>query len=174
MRRNIFMAGLVVGLLAIIMFTASPTAAKKPSRAGNDESDRHSQNYEPQSQEGNHHRHGDRESSSGRHGGPHHDFFSGHDRAPIDHYYAERFRAGKCPPGLAKKGHGCRPHGHARMWVLHRPLPPKVIYHELPPTVLVHLGPPPPGHRFVRVAQDILMIAAGTGMVVDAMEDLGR
>ena len=33
---------------------------------------------------------------------------------------------------------------------------------------------PLPGYRYVRVASDILMIAAGTGMVADAIEDLGR
>jgi len=32
----------------------------------------------------------------------------------------------------------------------------------------------PSRHRFVRVASDILMIAVGTGMVVDAIEDIGR
>jgi len=49
-----------------------------------------------------------------------------------------------------------------------------VIFYDLPPTILVQLGPAPPRHRFVRVAQDILLIAVGTGMVVDAIEDLGR
>jgi Ni/Co efflux regulator RcnB len=33
---------------------------------------------------------------------------------------------------------------------------------------------PPSGYRYVRVASDILLIAAGTGMVVDAIQDLGR
>jgi Ni/Co efflux regulator RcnB len=36
------------------------------------------------------------------------------------------------------------------------------------------LGYPPAGHRYVRVAADILLIAVGTGMVVDAIEDIGR
>jgi hypothetical protein len=48
-----------------------------------------------------------------------------------------------------------------------------VIFHDLPPEVLVQLGPVPSRHRFVRVASDILMIAVGTGMVVDAIEDIG-
>jgi Ni/Co efflux regulator RcnB len=37
----------------------------------------------------------------------------------------------------------------------------------------VQIGPPPAGHRYVRVAGDILLIAIGTGMVVDAIQDLG-
>jgi Ni/Co efflux regulator RcnB len=40
--------------------------------------------------------------------------------------------------------------------------------------VSVSLGVPPSGHRFVRVAADILLIAVGSGMVIDAMGDLGR
>jgi len=83
-------------------------------------------------------------------------------------------RAGHCPPGLAKKGMGCIPPGQAhKAYVLGQPLPPGVVYYELPPTLAVRLGPPPAGHRFVRVAADILLIAVGTGMVIDAMRDLG-
>ena len=55
-----------------------------------------------------------------------------------------------------------------------QPLPVGVVYYDLPPTLSVQLGVPPAGHRFVRVAADILLIAIGTGMVVDAIEDLGR
>ena len=55
-----------------------------------------------------------------------------------------------------------------------RPLPKGVVYYDVPPQVVVSLGPPPTGHRYVRVAADILMIAVGTGMVVDAIQDLGR
>jgi hypothetical protein len=34
--------------------------------------------------------------------------------------------------------------------------------------------PAPSGHKYVRVASDILLIAIGSSMVVDAIEDLGR
>ncbi len=34
-------------------------------------------------------------------------------------------------------------------------------------------GPAPAGHRYVRVAADILLIAVGTSMVIDAIQDLG-
>jgi len=44
----------------------------------------------------------------------------------------------------------------------------------VPPTLIVQLGQPPARHRYVRVATDILLIAIGTGMVVDAIEDLGN
>ena len=40
--------------------------------------------------------------------------------------------------------------------------------------LVVELGPPPPGYRYARVANDVLLLAIGTGMVVDATTDLGR
>ena len=36
------------------------------------------------------------------------------------------------------------------------------------------LGRAPAGHRYVRVAQDILLIAIGTGMVVNVVDDLNN
>ena len=42
------------------------------------------------------------------------------------------------------------------------------------PAIQIKLGMPPEGHKFVRVATDILLIAVGTGMVVDAIQDLGQ
>jgi len=37
-----------------------------------------------------------------------------------------------------------------------------VIYYNLPPAVVIQLGAAPAGHRYVRVASDILLIAVGT------------
>lgn len=95
-------------------------------------------------------------------------------RVMVREFYEESFRGGRCPPGLAKKGNGCMPPGQARKWQYGRPLPRDVVYYEVPHDVVVHVGVPPSGYRYVRVAADILMIALATGMVVDAIEDLGR
>lgn len=101
-----------------------------------------------------------------------HRYFSDDDRAYIQEHYVNRYRKG-CPPGLKKKRNGCMPPGQAKKWELGRPLPRDVIFYDLPPRILEHLGPPPSRHhRFVRVAQDILLITIGTGIVVDAIEDL--
>jgi Ni/Co efflux regulator RcnB len=89
-------------------------------------------------------------------------------------YYTEQFRRGRCPPGLAKKRNGCMPPGQAKKWQVGRPLPRDLIYYEVPQPLVVQIGPPPSGYRYVRVASDILMIAIGTGIVVDAIQDLGR
>ncbi|MGR9043972.1 MAG: hypothetical protein ACU83N_01675 [Gammaproteobacteria bacterium] len=100
-------------------------------------------------------------------------YFTDRHRSAIREYYVDQFRSGHCPPGLAKKQNGCLPPGQAKKWNVGHPLPPDVIYYDLPPAVALSLGPAPAGYRYVRVASDILMIAVGTGMVMDAIMDLG-
>jgi Ni/Co efflux regulator RcnB len=95
-------------------------------------------------------------------------------RNAIFEYYGAQARAGKCPPGLAKKQNGCQPPGQAKKWKLGQPLPPDLRYGSLPPELLRRLPPPPPQHRYVQIAGDVLMIAVGTSMVVDAVEDILR
>jgi Ni/Co efflux regulator RcnB len=100
--------------------------------------------------------------------------FGDHERVVVRDYYEEREHKGHCPPGLRKKHNGCMPPGKFKKWKKGYPLPRQVIYHDLPPTIIVEIGAPPAGHKYVRVAADILLIAVGTGIVVDAIEDLGR
>ena len=95
-------------------------------------------------------------------------------RRIVSDYYAAQVRAGKCPPGLTKKQNGCLPPGQAKKWVRGKPLPSDVVYRDLPPDLLRRLPPPPSRHRYVEVAGDVLMIAVGTGLVVDAIDDLMR
>lgn len=99
--------------------------------------------------------------------------FGDRQRTVVRDYYESDRRAGFCPPGLAKKRNGCMPPGQARKWRVGSPLPRDVVYEDLPPRLVVQLGVPPAGHRYVRVAADILLIAVGTGMVIDAINDLG-
>lgn len=89
-------------------------------------------------------------------------------------YYSERYRSGYCPPGLAKKRNGCMPPGLAKQWRIGYRLPRNVVYYDAPGDIVVRFGMPPEGYRYVRVAADILLIAVGTGMVIDAIEDLNR
>jgi len=100
--------------------------------------------------------------------------FDDSDRVIVREYFAEDFRKGDCPPGLAKKRNGCMPPGQAKKWKVGRPLPRDVVIYDLPRELVVRIGLPPPDHKYVRVASDILLIAVGTGMVVDAIDDLGR
>ncbi|MGZ8136925.1 MAG: hypothetical protein ACXW1W_08245 [Methylococcaceae bacterium] len=106
--------------------------------------------------------------------GSHKRHFDDRQRTVINNYYIQEFRSGRCPPGLAKKHNGCAPPGHARKWVIGRPIPRDVIFYDLPPAVIVQLGAPLPGYRYVRVASDILLISIGAGLIVDAIQDVGR
>lgn len=121
-----------------------------------------------------------RERAEESHGQPPHgrarrgEHFGERQATVVRQYYGERLDAGDCPPGLAKKRNGCMPPGQAKKWAVGRPLPRGVVFYELPPALVVALGRPPAGHKYVRVAADILLIAVGTSMVVDAIEDLGR
>ena len=94
-------------------------------------------------------------------------------RESVRDYFEPRVRAGRCPPGLAKKNNGCMPPGQAKKWRKGYRLPSDVIYYDVPNSVSIRLGVPPSGYKYVRVAADILLIAVGTGMVIDAIEDLG-
>jgi hypothetical protein len=100
-------------------------------------------------------------------------YFGDNDRRMINDYYGNQFRSGHCPPGLAKKGNGCMPPGQAKKWHKGHPLPHDVAYYELPRDLVYRLPPPPPRHRYVRVASDVLLLS-GSGVVVDAMIDIGR
>jgi Ni/Co efflux regulator RcnB len=95
-------------------------------------------------------------------------------RVAVHQYYVAEQQRGFCPPGLAKKRNGCMPPGQAKKWQMGRPLPRDVIYYEVPQPLVMQIGIPPSGYKYVRVASDILMIAVGSGLVVDAIQDLGR
>ena len=99
--------------------------------------------------------------------------FEDRHRSIVREYYVAEYRTGHCPPGLAKKHNGCMPPGQAKKWRVGQPLAREVVYYEVPQPLVVRLGAPPPGYRYVRVAADILMIAIGTGLVIDAIADLG-
>jgi Ni/Co efflux regulator RcnB len=102
-------------------------------------------------------------------------YFGERQREAARGYYGDGLRGGKaCPPGLAKKNNGCMPPGQVRQWSVGQPLPREVTYYPVPQQLVVTLGVPPAGYRYVRVATDILLIAAGTRMVVDGMQDLIR
>ncbi|MDP3700233.1 MAG: hypothetical protein Q8R72_04930 [Hylemonella sp.] len=100
-------------------------------------------------------------------------YFGERQRASVYEAYGQPSRA-NCPPGLAKKNNGCQPPGQAKKWKMGQPLPRDVSYRPVEADIRVRLGTPPAGHEFVRVAQDILLIAVGTAIVIDAIEDLQR
>ena len=98
---------------------------------------------------------------------------SDRDRNTTYSYYRTEYNAGRCPPGLAKKDNGCMPPGLAKkQWEVGRPLPREVYYEELPPMLVRQLSPAPAGYQYVRVANDVLMMAVGTRLIAGAVADL--
>jgi Ni/Co efflux regulator RcnB len=157
----------IVGIFGLASFAQ----AEKPSWAGAGKDEKHEQKkYHDSNKEYN-----DRKVDAHQGSDVNIDvFFGGQQRDVIRNYYTQEYRSGHCPPGLAKKKNGCMPPGQAKKWKKGQLLPRDVVRYDLPPEVLYQLGPAPAGHRFVRVASDILLISAGTGMIVDAIQDLNN
>jgi len=96
------------------------------------------------------------------------------DRNAVYSYYRTQYAAGHCPPGLAKKNNGCLPPGQAKkLWALGQPLGAGIAFYPLPGALLAQLSPVPDGYQYVRVANDILMMAIGTRLIAGAVADLG-
>lgn len=163
----------LAGMLAI-----GPAMAEKPSWAGGGKADRNEQRSDNRDNgKGKHD--GAKGERHDNHQGPSHDgdrrtHFEGRHRVAIHDYYDNQFRSGRCPPGLAKKHNGCMPPGQAKKWQVGHQLPHDVVYYSVPQALVLQLGVPPAGYRYVRVASDILMLAIGTRMVVDSIQNLGR
>jgi Ni/Co efflux regulator RcnB len=170
-------------LMAAMALACTASLAEKPDWAGGggkgDHDGQHGQKNDPYSVHDQHQReHGrqdkhdgpDRRAGDVRVGG----YFGDQQRSVVSSYYGEQFKGGRCPPGLAKKHNGCMPPGQAKKYTVGQRLPRDVVYYTVPPTMSVQLGVPPSGYKYVRVASDILLIAVGTSMVVDAIQDLGR
>ena len=142
-----------LALALALALGAAPALAEKPEWAGQGKGKGH-----------------DRQKGGGKQA-----YFTDAHRGYVSTYYQDEFRRGNCPPGLAKKHNGCLPPGQAKkQWQVGQPLPAGVVIYDVPPALVVRLGPPPAGQKYVRVAADILLIAVGTSLVVDAIHDLGR
>jgi Ni/Co efflux regulator RcnB len=157
---------------ALFMLLGSPAAlAEKPEWAGGGGGGQKHKHKDRDNDRGGKHAHKHKERREARVGR----YFDDDDRRSVRGYYVEHYGGGKgCPPGLAKKNNGCMPPGQAKKYNIGQPLPTAVVYYPVPQPVLVTLPPPPVGHKYVRVAADILLIAVGTSMVVDAITDLSR
>lgn len=161
--------GSILVLFVAGLLLSAPAIADSPSGMGSDNRGKqdHAEKHERHDDDGHYQRGRDGNVSVTIH-------FDDHQRTIVHDYYGQELRRGHCPPGLAKKHNGCMPPGQAKKWRMGRPLPRDVIFYDLPPRVIIELGSPPPRHRYVRVAADILLITIGTGLVVDAIEDLSN
>jgi Ni/Co efflux regulator RcnB len=96
-------------------------------------------------------------------------------RGAVRTYFADTYGRGNCPPGLAKKNNGCLPPGQAKKrYAVGQRLPSAVVVVDLPPALARKIGAPPAGDRFGIVDGDLVKLAVGTMLVVDAIEGLVR
>jgi hypothetical protein len=99
--------------------------------------------------------------------------FNDGDRDAVRRYWVDTVGRGNCPPGLAKKHNGCLPPGQARKrYVVGQRLPAAVVVQPLPPVLVTRLGPAPAGYQYVVVDGDVVKLAVGTRLVVDAITAL--
>jgi hypothetical protein len=88
-------------------------------------------------------------------------------------WYVQSYGRGNCPPGLAKKNNGCLPPGQAKKrYAIGQPLPADIRWSPLPPTLATRVGPPPAGYLYVSLDGDLLELAVGTMLVIDAIQGL--
>jgi len=99
--------------------------------------------------------------------------FNDRDRDEVRRFWVDSYGRGNCPPGLAKKHNGCLPPGQAKKrYVVGQRLPTTVVIQPLPPVLVTRLGPAPRGYEYVVVDGDVLKLAVGTRLVVDAITAL--
>jgi hypothetical protein len=171
MKNTSLHAAALVITLVLSWITAVPALADKPEHAGKGKGhDKSGWHEKGKGQDKRASKDDDRARDRGRDS-----HFSERHRIVVHDYYQEQFQSRqRCPPGLAKKRNGCLPPGQAKKWKYGKPLPQSVVFYDLPPQLVVQLPRAPEGYRYVRVAADILLIAVGTAIVIDAIEDLGR
>ena len=101
-------------------------------------------------------------------------YFNDGQREAVRGYYVRQYGNGRrCPPGLARKNNGCVPPGQVR-YTVGQPLPRTVTVYQLPQPVIVQLPVAPPGYRYVRVGNDILLVSPQSQLVVDVIAGLLR
>lgn len=99
--------------------------------------------------------------------------FNVDERGRVRVFFVETHGRGKCPPGLAKKNNGCLPPGQAKKrYVVGRPLPSNIRFEPVPREVEVRIGPAPNGYQYGIVDGDLVKLALGTLLVVDAIDGL--
>ena len=171
-----------VATLLLITLPALPALAGKPDNPGNGKGKGHAEKSHGGGSHGNdgggsHDNHGggghDSDWSDGRGGHYEAPRFSSHDRDYWHEYWRGEYERGDCPPGLAKKHNGCMPPGHAKKrYVIGHQLPVGFVILPVPVLLLPRLAPCPPGYRYGMIDGDLVQLAVGTLLVVDAIEGL--
>ena len=101
--------------------------------------------------------------------------FNDTQRGAAQSYFVNTYGRGNCPPGLAKKNNGCLPPGQAKKrYVVGQPLQRGIVVAELPADLSRRLGVAPSGYRYGLLDGDLVKLAEGTMLVVDAIAGFVR
>ena len=139
----------IAGLAAVAVLISSPLFADKPEKAGKakDKSKGHDASVVVT--------------------------FTAGQRESAQAYFVETHGRGGCPPGLAKKNNGCLPPGQAKKrYAIGHALPAGIVTGKVPAELSVRIGAPPSGYGYVMLDGDLLKLALGTMLVVDAITGL--
>jgi hypothetical protein len=162
--REVSMSRSICSLLAcalVVSLSAFSVQAGKPEHAGGK-----GQKGGPPHEDSD--RHGD------RHENPDLEIrFSTQFRHEVRNWYEETYGRGHCPPGLAKKHNGCLPPGLAKKrYQIGSRLPSGVLWQPLPGDLARRVGAPPHGYQYGIVDGDVVQLAIGSLLVVDALDGL--
>lgn len=176
-------AARLVVLGALVGLLAGPAFAGKPEHAGKGNGNGNGKGKSGNQGQGGNSSKGGQGGGPGSGGGSHdsHDDgpdvvigFSTGQRGSYRDWYHDHYDEG-CPPGLAKKHNGCMPPGLAKKrYTVGYPLPHGVVCDPLPAALAILLGAPPRGYRYGILDGDVVKLAIGTALVVDAIEGLAN
>jgi hypothetical protein len=162
------MARALVAAFVLLAISALPAFAGKPEHAGKGKGK--GKSYDASSASGYHVV--DKEKSPGR-GDDDYEVFTIRHRDVVRVYYTDSYGRGHCPPGLAKKNNGCLPPGLAKKrYAIGEPLPAGIVIAPIPIALAGRLGSPPYGYRYGIVDGDVVKLALGTLLIVDAIDGL--
>ncbi|HYD17094.1 MAG TPA: hypothetical protein VEF76_01280 [Patescibacteria group bacterium] len=147
--------------LVAVALSAAPAIAKNNGKHGKGHGNSH----------GNSHHETEWEAEDDDHGhgeGKHKGHSSSHDRDVLRGYVIGQYKK-HCPPGLAKKNPPCIPPGQAKKYGVGQRLP-EGAYQPVPVYIVEQLTPPPDYARYVRVDQNVYLIAEGSRKIIEAFE----
>jgi Ni/Co efflux regulator RcnB len=160
----------VAALALACAFLAGPSLADDDHGKGSKHGDKHDKKAEKQDRKHDKQAAKQRDREDVRVG----QYFNDNQREAVRGYYLKQYGNGRrCPPGLAKKNNGCMPPGQVR-YTMGQPLPRTVTVYQVPQPVIVQLPVAPPGYRYVRVGNDILLVSPQSQLVVDVIAGLLR
>jgi hypothetical protein len=146
----------LVVLLLVLVLPAAPAFARKGKGKGKHRHSEHSEQY----------------AAAGVHVDVDVHVFSGRQREAYHDWYGKKHGRGHCPPGLARKGNGCLPPGLAKKRYRVGERCHEDWIRPVPDDLLVVLGPAPKGYLYASVDGDLLKLAVGSLLVVDAIDGL--